>query len=73
MTTEIKYGRPGYQLVTIDNKLAYAWTGTEPLKIGDKVEVRSVIFPDGWIGEVTSLGSYWDGHHKEVVKVYERV
>jgi hypothetical protein len=61
--TEINYGEPGRQVVTINNRLAYVWRGNEPLKVGDKVWL-----PGNWTtmnheftGEVTSLGSAYDG------------
>lgn len=57
------------QFVTINTGMAYKWTGTEPLKIGDKVRL-----PGNWttefqdfVGEVTSLTSDWPGRHVEIL------
>lgn len=52
----------GRQLVTVDEKLGYAWAGSEPLAVGDKVRLPgNWVRPDGWVGEVTALGSTWEG------------
>jgi len=69
MTRKINFGEPGSQYVTIDNLLAYQWTEKEPLKVGDKVRLPGNYTTgfDTWIGEVTSLGSTWDGHHRDVI------
>jgi len=67
--SEIKYGPPGIQYVTIDDNLAYQWTGEGLLKIGDKVRLPgnwTTGFED-WIGEVTSFGSTWQGRHVSIL------
>lgn len=66
MTQEIS---TDIQYVTIDDSLAYKWTGREPLKIGDKVRLPgnwTTGFKD-WVGEVTALESNWSGYHVEVL------
>lgn len=60
--------RMGRQLVTIDWSLGYAWSGKEPLKVGDAVRLPpNWLRPNGFVGEVTSLGSDWHGGFAEVI------
>ena len=59
----------GQQLVTIDHRLGYQWNGPEPLKIGDRVWLPKTPFMyDDWIGEVTALGSSYDGAHRAILR-----
>lgn len=54
----------GHQLVTVDDRYAYRWLGSEPLKIGDKVVCPGSWWnPDSRVGKVTALYSEWDDDH----------
>jgi hypothetical protein len=59
----------GRQLVTIDGRYGYAWSGTKPLEVGETVRL-----PPNWFrretftGQVTSLGSDYDGAISEIVR-----
>lgn len=67
----IRYGEPGNQLVEIDHKLAYRWGGDVPLEVGEKVVLPGnwVRGNEPWTGEVTALGTTYDG---PVVSVLRR-
>jgi hypothetical protein len=65
---------PGDQIIEINGKLGYRWSGDEPLSIGDRV-----VLPENWIsqmkegrgswvGTVTALGSDYDGDMSLVLR-----
>lgn len=64
----------GHQIVVIDGRLTYLWSGAEPLAVGDQVMV-----PENWLSElkyghglhlgtVTSLGSTYTGELSTIVR-----
>jgi hypothetical protein len=58
----------GRRLVTVHG-YGFAWSGTEPLKVGDHVLLPpSAYSPNGWYGHVQHLGSSWPKGHAEVVR-----
>jgi hypothetical protein len=58
------------QLVTIDGKLVYRWTGDEPVAVGDAVWLPGNWLKGNrpWVGEVTALGGDYDGTILDVLR-----
>lgn len=57
------------QLVEINNRFGYSWSGKPFLKVGDVVVLPTSKNDGEWVGVVTNLGSSWDGQFKAVKRL----
>ncbi len=57
----------GRQLVTVAGGYTYAWSGEEPLVVGDIVTLPPGYDLHPWEGAVTGLGSSYSGYVKEII------
>ena len=56
----------GRTLVIINDRYSYAWEGEGPILVGDRVMLPG---EDGaWYGEVTDLGSAYQGHMRAITR-----
>jgi len=56
------------QIVTVDGRYGFRWTGREPLAVGDRVVLPANRWTAStWIGTVTALGAEWTGPMKVIV------
>lgn len=58
----------GMQVVTIQGKYAYTWSGTPNLEVGEWVELPGFGSLVDWVGQVTAEGGDWEGGLMQVLR-----
>lgn len=58
----------GYQIVKVESRYAYAWSGRPPLKLGERVIVPGIGAGSHWTGAVTDFGTEFSGPLKMIIE-----
>lgn len=58
----------GYQIVQVDSRYAFAWSGRPPLELGERVIVPGRGPGSHWTGSVTDFGTDFQGNLNMVIE-----